>query len=218
MYGRKTGRGYEGGGTHRPGGASQAAPGRRTLVQMSYGGPGAPRREQVDAPSSNGGVGSGGSLPDPVRSKMERAFNADFSGVTVRESSEASNLGAYAFTRGTELFFAPGQYDPVSQRGQSLIGHELAHVVQQSEGRVAPTVQAKGMAINDDAGLEAEADDLGARAARGEVVRSGSASVDGRPAPAQLKASGSVIQLSPQPTHWAASSTPRTRRSPAVVT
>jgi hypothetical protein len=181
-------------------------PGRTTLVEQTYG---AVQRKATEKTTEELGAsptaersGSGQGLPDPVRGKMERAFSADFSGVSVRESSEASALGAQAFTRGSEVVFAPGHYHPDSERGQSLIGHELAHVVQQSEGRVAPTIQGKGIALNDDAGLEAEADDLGARAARGEVVRSGGPSMDGRAAPTQLKASGSVIQLAPLETHW----------------
>ncbi len=80
-------------------------------------------------------------------------------------------MGAQAFTQGENIHFAPGQYAPHSNTGMELIGHELAHVVQQREGRVAATAQAKGAAINADPRLEAEADDLGARAARGEVVR-----------------------------------------------
>jgi hypothetical protein len=39
------------------------------------------------------------------------------------------------------------------------------HVVQQKQGRVKPTL--KGVAINDDAGLEREADAMSAAAARG---------------------------------------------------
>jgi hypothetical protein len=43
--------------------------------------------------------------------------------------------------------------------------HELGHVVQQKEGRVKPTVQLKGKVnINDDSGLEKEADVLGQKA------------------------------------------------------
>ena len=41
--------------------------------------------------------------------------------------------------------------------------HELGHVVQQKQGKVKPTTQLKGKVnINDDAGLEKEADVLGA--------------------------------------------------------
>jgi hypothetical protein len=201
MQGRKIGGRSRASEVYEPSDESKLVPGRRTLVQMRYGDQESPRAGQMDSPSAKGG-GSGGSLPDPLRDKMERAFNTDFSTVTVRESSEASNLGAQAFARGAELVFAPGQYDPASARGQSLIGHELAHVVQQSEGRVAPTIQGNGLAINDDAGLEAEADDMGARAARGEVVRAGGGAIDNRSTLAQLKSAGSVIQLSPQTTHW----------------
>jgi hypothetical protein len=101
---------------------------------------------------------------------MEHAFGARFDQVRVHEGGEAQALGASAYTQGTDLHFAPGQYQPGTPQGQELIGHELAHVVQQREGRVATTTQFKGVDGNDDAGLEREADDWGARAARGESI------------------------------------------------
>jgi len=113
----------------------------------------------------DGGAGSGG-LPPQVRGKMEASLGADFSDVRVHaSSSRADELGARAFTEGNDLHFAPGEYQPDSPGGQELIGHELAHVVQQREGRVSATVQAKGAAINDDPALEAEADQRGVAAA-----------------------------------------------------
>ena len=101
---------------------------------------------------------------------MSRAFATDFSSVRVHEGPQAQAVGALAYTQGSDLFFAPGQYDPHSEKGQELIGHELAHTVQQAQGRVAAPAQAKegGPAINADASLEREADEMGARAARGE--------------------------------------------------
>ncbi len=42
--------------------------------------------------------------------------------------------------------------------------HEAWHVVQQMQGRVQPTMQAKGVGINDDVSLETEADVMGAKA------------------------------------------------------
>jgi hypothetical protein len=158
--------------------------------------------ETPDVPVRLPGNGGGAQMPEDVQDKMEAAFGADFSPVRIHEGAHAEAIGALAYTQGTDIHFAPGQYQPSSQRGQELIGHELAHVVQQSEGRVAPTVQAKGLAINDDTGLEAEADELGARAARGEIVRSGGGDVVAGQGPAQRKAAGAVIQLSPQPSHW----------------
>lgn len=115
--------------------------------------------------------GSGAFMPAPVQAKMERAFGVDFSSVRVHEGPDAGERGAHAFTQGEHIHFAPGRYHPTSHEGQELLGHELAHVVQQRAGRVA-VPQAKresGAApINADPALEAEADLMGARAARGE--------------------------------------------------
>lgn len=106
-------------------------------------------------------------LPDGVRASMESSFGADFQSVRVHEGQEAAALGAIAYTQGEHLHFQPGAYDPGSASGRELIGHELAHVVQQREGRVAAP-QGKGDPVNADPALEAEADVQGARAARGE--------------------------------------------------
>jgi hypothetical protein len=113
---------------------------------------------------------AGTRMPAAVQAKMEHAFGADFSAVRIHEGPQAPALGALAYAQGTDIHFAPGQYDPGSQRGQEILGHELTHVVQQAEGRVQATGQAKGVGLNDDDGLEREADEMGARAARGEVV------------------------------------------------
>ncbi|MBZ0286910.1 MAG: DUF4157 domain-containing protein [Anaerolineae bacterium] len=79
--------------------------------------------------------GSGQSLDDGVRGQMEGAFGADFSGVRVHTDSQSDSLNksiqAKAFTTGSDIFFSKGAYDPGSQAGQQLLGHELTHVVQQ---------------------------------------------------------------------------------------
>jgi hypothetical protein len=104
-------------------------------------------------------------MPAHVQSKMEKSIGSDFSDVNIHVGSEASTVGALAYAQGSDIHFAPGQYDPESTSGQQLLGHELAHVQQQRQGRVKPTIQAKGIAVNDDAGLEREADIKGAKAA-----------------------------------------------------
>lgn len=105
-------------------------------------------------------------IPDTVKQRMEDSFNTDFSSVRVHpESSSAPDVGALAYTQGTDIHFAPGQFKPDTSAGQQLLGHELAHVVQQAEGRVQPTTEIGGMAVNDDVALEHEADVLGAKAA-----------------------------------------------------
>ena len=81
--------------------------------------------------------GGGAALDDTVRSTMERAFGANFADVRIhRDSDLAPQLGAVAFTQGTDLHFAPGRFDVASTSGQRLLAHELTHVVQQN-GSVA---------------------------------------------------------------------------------
>ncbi len=116
-------------------------------------------------------------LPEDVQMKMENSFQNDFSKINIHKNSEQANeMGAYAFTQKNNIHFAPGQYQPYSPKGQTLIGHELTHVIQQQEGNVKPTTQAKGILINDDKHLEKEADEMGAKAARGEIQQKKSSS------------------------------------------
>lgn len=115
----------------------------------------------------NQNLDKSGQKKKAVLQKMSTAFNEDFSNVSINEnSSKAKELNALAFTQGDTISFAPGQYDPNSQKGQELLGHELTHVVQQRENRVQPTTQAKKSPVNDDMTLEKEADDRGKEAAQ----------------------------------------------------
>lgn len=110
--------------------------------------------------------GGGRTLPEAVQKKMESFFGADFSDVRVHVGPEASSIGALAFTYGSNLYFAPGQYEPNSPHGQRLLGHELTHVLQQRAGRVRNPFGA-GVAVVQDPGLEAEAERMGVRVAMG---------------------------------------------------
>jgi hypothetical protein len=84
-------------------------------------------REAVEAP--------GRPLDPATRSFMEPRFGQDFSGVRVHTNNEAArsarDVSALAYTAGQNIVFAPGQYTPDTARGQHLLAHELAHVVQQ---------------------------------------------------------------------------------------
>jgi hypothetical protein len=105
----------------------------------------------------------GEALPQPLLARMEAAFETDFSAVRVHIGPQPSRIGAIAFTAGDDLYFAPGQFQPATIDGQWLIGHELAHVIQQREGRVRSTTS--GLAVVQDPTLEAEAERLALRAA-----------------------------------------------------
>jgi hypothetical protein len=72
-------------------------------------------------------------------------------------SPKPAQLNAHAYAQGTDIHVASGQ--------EKHLPHEAWHVVQQKQGRVQPTVQMKGnVAVNDDPGLEHEADAMGAKA------------------------------------------------------
>jgi predicted SprT family Zn-dependent metalloprotease len=103
-------------------------------------------------------------LPTNVRQKMESFFGASFADVRVHVGPQATSIGALAFTQGSHIHFAPGQYNPASPQGQQVLGHELAHVVQQRAGRVRNPF-GSGVAVVQDRHLESEADQMGARAA-----------------------------------------------------
>jgi len=102
-------------------------------------------------------------LPREVQTKLESALGANFSDVRVHVGSDAASIGAIAFTWGSDIHFAPGQYNPHTQQGQMLLAHELVHVVQQRAGRVSNPF-GNGVAVVQDAMLEAEADRLGRQA------------------------------------------------------
>jgi ribosomal protein S18 acetylase RimI-like enzyme len=109
-------------------------------------------------------------LPPEVRHKMESFFGADLGAVRVHVGPEATRLGALAFTQGEHIWFAPGQYNPHTVQGQQLLGHELAHVQQQRAGRVR-SPYGSGVAIVQDAALEAEAERTGRLAAAHRPVQ-----------------------------------------------
>lgn len=86
-------------------------------------------------------LGGGEPLPRSVRGFFEPRFERDFSNVRVHTGAPAAataeQLQALAYTRGSDIVFGPGQYQPESARGRRLIAHELTHVVQQDSGGVA---------------------------------------------------------------------------------
>jgi ribosomal protein S18 acetylase RimI-like enzyme len=103
-------------------------------------------------------------LTPEVLQRMEAAFATNFRDVRVHVGPEASSLGAVAFAHGSHVYFAPGQYEPSLPRGLRVLGHELAHVVQQRAGRVANPF-GSGIAVVQNRTLEAEADRMAERAA-----------------------------------------------------
>jgi len=90
---------------------------------------------------------SGQPLDSATRAFMEPRFGYDFGDVRVHTNSLAarstSEVSALAFTVGNHIAFGSDQYAPGTSRGNRLLAHELAHVVQQG-GAVRRTTQSEG--------------------------------------------------------------------------
>jgi hypothetical protein len=108
------------------------------------------------APGPSSSPGASG-LPASLQAGIETLSGIAMGDVRVhRNSSEPARLGALAYAQGTDIHLGPGQ--------ERHLPHEAWHVVQQKQGRVTPTVQLKGVALNESAALEAEADAMGSMA------------------------------------------------------
>jgi hypothetical protein len=96
-------------------------------------------------------------MPDQLKSGLESLSGIDLSDVNVHyNSSRPSQFFAHSFAQGNEIHLSPGR--------EKDLAHEGWHVVQQKQGRVQPSLQLNGLSINDNKGLETEADQMGAKA------------------------------------------------------
>jgi len=100
-------------------------------------------------------------LDAATRSFFEPRFGHDFSGVRVhtdaRAAESARTVNALAYTVGRDVVFGSGQYAPGAAAGRRLLGHELAHAVQQSESQIAAPINLTVAAADTKGEREAEA-------------------------------------------------------------
>jgi len=118
------------------------------------------QREEVQGSSNKTG------LPDSLKSGVENLSGLSLDDVKVHyNSSRPAQLQAHAYAQGTDIHLGPGQ--------EKHLPHEAWHVAQQKQGRVKPTLQMKdGVPVNDDAGLENEADVMGEKALQMKSAKS----------------------------------------------
>ena len=124
--------------------------------------PAAESREQSNAQGLDAGT----------RSLMESAFGESFGDVRVHTGRHAGDaaeeLGARAFTRGRDIYFNVGEFDPSTREGKEVLAHELAHVAQQRRDGGAG-----GRGSDGREAVEREADEASRLVASGGAARVG---------------------------------------------
>src|SRR5689334_15729859 len=139
---------------------------KEKLVQRS---PASEARQPATSPQLIAQVqsmhGSGKPLSTELRDYFEPRFGHDFSRVRIHTDAAAADtsraLNARAYTLGSDVVFAPGQYKPETPDGRRLLAHELTHVVQQESGNTGSQLATSTFSIapaNDPS--EAEADQV----------------------------------------------------------
>jgi len=128
----------------------QATPSAATTLQVS-----------PQAASCLNSLGGGTPLSAESRAFFEPRFGQDFSRTRLHTGANAAHmadaLGAKAFTLGNDIVFGAGQYSASTPAGRSLLGHELAHVVQQRNMKGG---MAQARLIQRKDSLDAESDEL----------------------------------------------------------
>jgi hypothetical protein len=133
--------------------ASPVQAAQRARIAGAFG----PVAQREEEPNRTG-------MPDNLKSGIESMSGMDMSDVRVhRNSPQPRDVSALAYAQGNDIHLGPGQ--------EKHLPHEAWHLVQQRQGRVQPTTQVGGVNVNDDPGLEREADVMGARAASAQAKR-----------------------------------------------
>ncbi|WP_230412384.1 eCIS core domain-containing protein [Undibacterium hunanense] len=148
------------------------------------------QRQAGHAADGHASASNNTGMPDNLKAGVENLSGMAMDDVKVHyNSAQPAAMQAHAFAQGTDIHIAPGQ--------EQHLPHEAWHVVQQKQGRVRPTFQMKsGSSINDDVGLESEADVMGARAlGAGTAVVKSEVGQDGGVAQAMMTSARPVFQL-----------------------
>jgi hypothetical protein len=102
-------------------------------------------------------------LPENLKTGAENISGISMDDVKVHyNSTKPLQKQALAYAQGPEIHIGPGQ--------EHCLAHEVWHVVQQKQGRVQPTIQMMGDAVNDSPVLEAEADFMSSKVLHGDAT------------------------------------------------
>jgi hypothetical protein len=110
------------------------------FLQTQSDGP-APTTATIDRGIATG-ICNGRPLSASARSFFQARFGRSFDDVRIHTGSAsdraAKTIDARAFTLGSDIAFAEGEYRPESSEGKRLLAHELTHVLQQPRPPLEP--------------------------------------------------------------------------------
>lgn len=134
-------------------GALHGTLGNRVVQRMLSGA----AQRRTGAARSGGSSRAARGLPEDLKTGIESLSGLSMDGVSVHYNSpKPAQVDALAFAAGSEIHMGPGS--------EEHLPHEAWHLVQQRQGRVAPSMNIGGMGVNTDVSLEREADVMGQRA------------------------------------------------------
>ncbi|PIF29809.1 uncharacterized protein DUF4157 [Flavobacterium sp. 9] len=130
-------------------------------------------------------------LPNNLKSGIENLSGHSMDDVKVHYNSDKpAQLNAHAYAQGSDIHIASGQ--------EKHLPHEAWHVVQQKQGRVKPNLQMKGKVnVNDDSGLEKEADVMGNKALNIQLKKTGIQIIESNVSIPQVKQLSKISKLPP---------------------
>ena len=141
--------------------------------------------------------GLGQPLPASERQFFEPRLRRDLRHVRIHTDAQAArdarSLDALAFTRGSDIYFGAGRYQPHTESGRRLLTHELTHTIQQTPGHAIPASSSETAAQPAAAALTHIGPTMLQRAngqepATGEIVGSGGPHVDLQSSPWKIHA------------------------------
>lgn len=167
---------------------------KRTLQRHAAG----PAAQPTAPPIVHEVLNSPGQPLDPAtRNFFERRFGHDFSRVRVHTDDCAADsaraVNASAYTVGSDIVFGANQYRPLQGKGNQLVAHELAHVVQQETSVPSLSTDSGSLRI-------AQSDDGPEHEAEQAAIRLGSASPSVRERPVVRRAPPGSKQAQPTQT------------------
>lgn len=137
-------------------------------VRSNHGKQQAPKQVKLQIQKALSG---GQPLPNGMQVELEQRFDADLSNLKVHTSPEAQQaahqLNANAFAVGSNVLFGQGRFQPQTQKGRSLIAHEVAHTLQQNHQK--PVIQKDGPEGGDEEGVSFESDEEALEWAKAEA-------------------------------------------------